>query len=171
MVSLRWMRGASPFYCPFFRTAVLGQPFRETSPAGHLFIVCQLIRWRGPLPPTGRLVFLGAVGPCYAPPQRPALFNLRADPPHPAVVPARRAAGERPPCSRRRRQGFNWGGKVSAASRTLLVARLSNGVRQSAQQGAAGGRVAAGRGRVPPYGPQAGLGRNASPPGVPPSPR
>lgn len=58
MVSLRRMRGASPFFCPFFRSAVLGLPFTETSPAGFLFIVCQLIRWRGPSPPTGHLVFL-----------------------------------------------------------------------------------------------------------------
>ena len=78
MVSIRWMRGASPFSCPFFRTAVLGQPFTETSPAGFLFIVCQLIRWRGPSPPCGPcLVFLVRCGPGYAPPIRPALFNLR----------------------------------------------------------------------------------------------
>lgn len=42
---------------PFFRAAVLGQPFTETSPAGFLFIVCQLIKWRGPSPPAGRVWF------------------------------------------------------------------------------------------------------------------
>lgn len=77
MVSLRWMRGASPFSCPFFRTAVLGLPFMETSPAGFLFIVCQLIRWRGPSPPAGRVWFFGAVRPWLRAPHRPALFNLR----------------------------------------------------------------------------------------------
>lgn len=77
MVSLRWMRGASPFFCPFFRPAVLGLPFTETSPAGFLFIVCQLIRWRGPSPPSGHLVFFGAVARATPPPIRPALFNLR----------------------------------------------------------------------------------------------
>lgn len=77
MVSLRWIRGASLFFCPFFRTAVLGLPFMETSPAGFLFIVCQLIRWRGPSPPSGHLVFFGAVARASPPPIRPALFNLR----------------------------------------------------------------------------------------------
>lgn len=77
MVSLRWMRGASPFFCPFFRPAVLGLPFTETSPAGFLFIVCQLIRWRGPSPPLGPFGFFGAVARATPPPIRPALFNLR----------------------------------------------------------------------------------------------
>ena len=65
------MRGASPFFCPFFRTAVLGLPLRKTSPAGYLFIVCQLIRWRGPSPPTGHLVFFGAVALATRPPSGP----------------------------------------------------------------------------------------------------
>lgn len=68
MVSLRWMRGASPFFCPFFRTAVLGLPITETSPAGFLFIVCQLIRWRGPSPPPRAIWFFWCGGPGYAAP-------------------------------------------------------------------------------------------------------
>ena len=33
-------KGRKPFFCPFFRTAVLGLPFMETSPAGFFCSSC-----------------------------------------------------------------------------------------------------------------------------------
>ena len=119
-----------------------------------------------PVPPLGRhLVSFGAVARCRAPHPGRAIQSSGV----PAANGGARLRGRLRgslPCSRRRRPVFSrgvGGGGVSFRS----------GVARSPVRGAVfapGGRVAAGRGRVPPYGPQAGLGRNASPPGVPPSP-
>ena len=119
-----------------------------------------------PVPPLGRhLVSFGAVARCRAPHPGRAIQSSGV----PAANGGARLRGRLRgslPCSRRRRPVFDGGEGGGGVS-------FRSGVARSPVRGAVfapGGRVAAGRGRVPPYGPPAGLGRNASPPGVPPSP-
>ena len=119
-----------------------------------------------PVPPWAAIWFLLVRWPAVAPPIRAALFTPPASPPPTAGRACAVACGGR--------------SLALAAAALYLVGGVGgggvsfrSGVARSPVRGAVfapGGRVAAGRGRVPPYGPPAGLGRNASPPGVPPSP-
>lgn len=154
--------GSALFFCSSACCGCGGNGTQDIAPFGAPVGVAVKKWWRGRPPPCGPL---RGSGPWLArPPARAIGFSGV-----PAANGGARLRGRLRgslPCSRRRRPVFGrgvGGGGVSFRS----------GVARSPVRGAVfapGGRVAAGRGRVPPYGPQAGLGRNASPPGVPPSP-
>lgn len=162
--------GRKPLFLSVFSVCGAWPAFEGDFSGGLLVHRVSVDKVARAVPPHGPFGFFWCGGPCYAPPIRPALFNLRR--------PRRMTAG--------RACAVACGGRslaLAAADKDLIGGDGVGGVSHvvgsppfcwgcgSQHSRPPGGRVAAGRGRVPPYGPQAGLGRNAPPPGVPPSPR
>lgn len=77
MVSIRWMRGASPFSCPFFSNCGAWPAFYGDFSGGLLVHRVSVDKVARAVPPHGPFGFFGAVALATPPPIRPALFNLR----------------------------------------------------------------------------------------------